>query len=170
MIKHLNSLITILEKANLHAQSKATDWFPAEKRMGDLLDSSLIFDQFPFVRQIQIATDNAKGGAARLAGIEVPVYEDNETSLEEVKARLQKTILFLESVKLEQIVGHEDISIVLPYHKDKYLTGFDYATQYLLPNFFFHLTTAYSILRKNGVDIGKSDFMGNVPFKDLPAE
>lgn len=167
MIKALKALSEILGKGLAHAETKSSDWMPTEKQMTALLNDRLVFDQFPLVKQIQIATDNAKGAAARLAEIEIPKFEDNETTVEELQARIAKTLEFLESIKPEQIIGKEDLKISLPYWKDKYLTGFEYVTQYLMANFYFHVTTAYSILRKNGVNVGKSDFSGGLPLKEI---
>jgi hypothetical protein len=163
VIKSLTALSGILDKAGAHAESKKT---PRTSFEGALLADRIIFDQFPLVRQVQVACDNAKGGAARLAQIDVPKHEDNEQTIGELKARINKTIAFLKTIKPEQIIGKEDIKVILPYFPDKHLTGFGYATQYLIPNFYFHVATAYAILRKNGVDIGKQDFLGELPLKD----
>ncbi|HVU75426.1 MAG TPA: DUF1993 domain-containing protein [Candidatus Paceibacterota bacterium] len=166
MAKHLRALDAILGKLSEHASTKASDWRPQSVHEEALLNDRLVFDQFDFKRQVQVACDNAKGGAARLAEIEIPSYEDNEKTVAELKARIEKTLAFIESIKPEQIIGKEGIKVTLPYWKDQHMTGFGYATEYLMPNFFFHLTTAYSILRKNGITIGKSDFMGSLPLQD----
>ena len=102
-----------------------------------------------------------------MAEIEIPKYEDDEKTIPELKARIEKTIAFLKSIAPEKITGKEGIKISLPYFPTKYITGFEYATEYLLPNFYFHIVTAYSILRKNGVDIGKKDYINGLPLKDL---
>jgi len=162
MIKALESLKSLLEKAEKHAAGKKTPRLDFEDA---LLQSRLVFDQFPLVRQIQIASDNAKSAAARLAEIEIPKYEDTEKTIAELKARLDKTIEFVKSIRPEQIVGKEGIKVSLPYWDGKHLTGFEYVTEQLIPNFYFHVTTAYSILRKNGLHIGKSDYLGNLPLK-----
>ncbi|MDO8552785.1 MAG: DUF1993 domain-containing protein [bacterium] len=167
MIKALSMLPKIMDKAIAHAESRGTERHPGSKHLASLLNDRLVFDQFHFIRQVQIACDNAKGGAARLAEVEIPVYEDNEKTVDELKARIEKTIAFLKTIKPEQIIGKEEIKITLPYWKNRYATGFEYATEYLLPNFYFHIVTAYSILRKNGVDIGKKDFINGLPLKDL---
>src|SRR3990167_7141771 len=130
-----------------------------------LLNDRLIFDQFPLANQIRIACDNAKGGAARLAEVEIPAFEDNEKTIAELQARIAKTLAFLKTIKPEQIIGKEGIKVSLSYWDGKSLTGFEYATQYLIPNFRFHVVTAYAILRKNGVPIGKSDYIGVLPLK-----
>ncbi len=167
MCKGLKALSDLLDKSVKHAETKATERQPGSKHMEALLNERLVFDQFNLLRQIQITCDQAKGGASRLAEIENPVHEDNEKNVEELKARIQKTIDFLKSIKPEQIIGKEEIQVTISYFPGKYFTGFEYATEYVIPNFYFHLTTAYSILRKNGVEIGKADFMGGLPLKDL---
>lgn len=166
MIKALRALSKILDKADAYAMSKASERHPAEKHKSALLNERLVFDQFNLTRQIQVACDNAKAGVGRLGGVDVPIFEDNEKIFEELKDRIEKTILFLETVKPEQIIGRENVRVTLPYHKDKHFTGFDYATEYLIPNFYFHVTTAYSILRKNGVPLGKADYMGKLSLKE----
>lgn len=165
MIKSLTALSGILDKLEKHATSKQLDWQPAKMQESALLNSHLISDQFPFIRQVQIACDNAKGGAARLAEIEIPKFEDTETTVAELKDRINKTIVFLKTITPEQVIGKEQIKISLPYWDGKSLLGFEYVTEYLMPNFYFHVATAYSILRKNGVAIGKSDYIGPLPLK-----
>lgn len=166
MAKALGALDKILDKIIEQSAAKATERRPASYFEEALLKDRLIFDQFPFVQQVQIACDNAKAGAARLAEVEVPKFEDNETMAAELKKRIEKTLAFLKTIKPVQIIGKENIKIFLPYFGGKYFTGFEYATEYLLPNFFFHVTTAYAILRKNGVQIGKADYIGGLPLKD----
>ncbi len=166
MIKALSALSGILDKLSSHAKGKQLEWHPAGMQEEALLSSRLISDQFPFIRQVQVACDNAKVAAARLAGIEIPKFEDNEKTVAELKARIDKTIAFVKTIKPEQIIGKDGIDISLPYWGGKHLTGFDYVTEYLMPNFYFHVTTAYAILRMNGVDIGKADYMGELPLKD----
>lgn len=154
VLKHmLNSLSTILTKAAEYAADKKIE-------PGVLINARLFPDMFPLVRQVQIATDQAKGGVARLAGIEIPKFEDNEASFDELQARISKTIEFLDSVDAQQIDGSEDRDIVLQLHEfTREFKGKDYLTYWVLPNFYFHVTTAYSILRHNGVEIGKKDFL-----------
>ncbi len=163
MRKALTALSGILDKLSAHAEGKQLEWHPAGMQEEALLQSRLISDQFPFVRQVQVACDNAKGCAARLAGIEIPKFEDAEKTVAELKARIDKTVAFLDSLKPEQIIGKEDARISLQYWGDKSMSAAEYVNFYLLPNFYFHVTTAYSILRKNGVDLGKSDYMGDLP-------
>ena len=149
----LNSLSTILTKAAEYVADKKIE-------PGVLINARLFPDMFPLVRQVQIATDQAKGGVARLAGIEIPKFEDNEASFDELQARISKTIEFLDSVDAQQIDGSEDRDIVLQLHEfTREFKGKDYLTYWVLPNFYFHVTTAYSILRHNGVEIGKKDFL-----------
>ncbi len=162
MLKALEALKGVLDKGKKHSDSKKLSWADFESA---LLSDRIIFDQFPLMKQVQVACDNAKGGAARLAEIEIPKFEDTEATIDELKARIDKTIAFVKTIKPEQIIGKEAIKVVLPYWEDKHMTGFDYVTQYLMPNFYFHATTAYTILRKNGVDVGKSDFAGGLPLK-----
>jgi hypothetical protein len=165
MMKSLDALKGLLIKLEGHANSKQQSWQEPNAQEKALLGSHLISDQFPLCRQIQIACDNAKGGAARLAQLEIPKHEDTETTVAELKERISKTHQFLESIKPEQVIGNDDLKISLPYWDGKSVTAFEYVAQYLLPNFYFHITTAYSILRKNGVGIGKSDYMGVLPLE-----
>lgn len=150
----LNSLAAILEKAAAHAASKKID--PAV-----FITARLFPDMFPLSRQVQIATDQAKGCAARLAGIDTPKFEDNETTFAELQARIAKTIAFLDSFTADQIDGSEGRDIVLQLHEKRLeFKGKDYLFNWVLPNFYFHVTTAYNILRHHGVEIGKKDFLG----------
>jgi len=165
MIKTLKNLSAILDKAEKHAHARGTERRPGAIHMEALLNDRLVFDQFDLKRQIQTACDNGKAGAARLAGLDAPSFKDEERSVAELKERIQKTVDFMQSIKAEQIMGQEERLVSLPYWQSK-MTGFGYATEYLMPNFYFHVSTAYSILRKNGVDIGKADYMGTLPFVD----
>lgn len=142
--------------------------FVAEKKITDsvLLGAFLAPDQFPFVKQIQIVSDSAKGTAAKLAGVEAPKMEDNETTLPELKTRIDKTIAFLDTLKAEQFEQSEEREIPIFYYPGKALTGLEYLNTMGLANFYFHLTTAYAILRHNGMNIGKADYMGAIPFHD----
>ena len=155
VLKHtLGSLAAILKKAAEHAVSKKID-------AGALINARLFPDMFPLGKQIQIATDQAKGSAARLAGIDIPMFQDNETTFDQLQARIAKTIAFLDSIKAQQIDGSEERDIMLQLHDDKLeFKGKGYLINWVLPNFYFHVTTAYSILRHNGVNIGKNDFLG----------
>ena len=156
IIRSLTNLRTILEKAAAHAEAKKID--PSV-----LVNARLYPDMFPLSRQVQIATDVAKGAVSRLAGLEPPKYEDNESTFPELVARLDKTIALLEACKPEQIDGSEDKTIALPMHdKTVTFTGTSYLHDFVLPNVYFHVTTVYAILRHNGVEIGKHDFLGNI--------
>src|SRR3989338_6068311 len=115
MMKALGALPKWMDKAVVHAKSKGTERHPGSKHLASLLNDRLVFDQFNFTRQVQVACDNAKGGAARLAEIEIPAYEDNEKTVDELKARIEKIIAFLKTIKPEQITGKEGIKISLPY-------------------------------------------------------
>lgn len=153
-IKMLNNLNAILDKASTWAQTKKID----EKY---LMTSRLAPDMLPFTKQIQIATDVVKGCAARLAGVDIPKYEDNEASFAELKARVSKTIAFLQTVTAQQIDGTEEKSIELKFGPNSFMfTGLDYLLTFANPNLYFHVTTAYAILRHNGLEIGKKDYLG----------
>jgi hypothetical protein len=129
---------------------------------GVLLHDSLASDMFPFVRQVQIACDNAKGATARLAGIEVPSFPDTESSLAELKNRIDATIAFISSVPEDAFADAENRMITLPYFPERYFTGGDYVREYAIPNFIFHVTTAYGLMRKAGAPIGKADFLNGL--------
>jgi hypothetical protein len=151
----LNSLSAIVDKAEAHATEKKID--PAA-----LLQARLFPDMFPFIRQVQIAADFAKGSAARLGGVEVPKYEDDEVSFADLKARIAKTVAFIDSVPQDGIEASAQRDITTGSgEKTKQWKGQVYLLHYALPHFFFHATTAYDILRHNGVDIGKKDFIGS---------
>lgn len=155
VLKHfLGNLSGLLDKAVIHADARKIDH-------DVLLNARLFPDMFPLTRQVQIASDQAKGAAARLAGVEVPKFEDDEASFSDLQARIAKTIAFLDTISPEQLQGSEDRDIVLAL-RDRTLEfkGQQYLLAWVLPNFYFHVTTAYAILRHNGVEIGKKDFLG----------
>jgi hypothetical protein len=156
IVRSLRNLRSILEKAVAYADAKKID--PSV-----LINARLYPDMFPLSRQVQIATDVAKGAISRLAGLEPPKYEDNESTFPELLARIDKTIALMESFKPEQIEGSEDRTITLPMH-DRTINfkGLPYLLDFVLPNIYFHVTTAYGILRHNGVEVGKKDFLGNI--------
>ena len=155
-LKALGNLSAILDKGAAFAAAKKIE--PAV-----LLGYRLAPDMLSLTRQVQIASDHAKRGTARLAGIEPPSYEDNETSFAELKARIDKTVAFINTVKPAQIDGSETREITLKLGGNaKTLSGQTYLLHNALPNFFFHVTTAYAILRHCGVEIGKSDFLGSL--------
>lgn len=151
----LQALNDVLAKAEAHATEKKIE-------PNALLQARLFPDMFQLVRQVQIAADFAKSVPARLAGVEVPPYEDNEQTFADLHARINKTLAFIDSLSATQIDGSEAAEIVLRpgTPKEKKLSGQTYLLGYGLPQFFFHVTTAYDILRHNGVEIGKRDFMG----------
>ncbi|KTC07577.1 hypothetical protein AO387_14745 [Pseudomonas syringae ICMP 11168] len=151
----LNALSDVLTKAEAYATEKKIQP-PA------LLQARLYPDMLPFTRQVQIAVDFAKGASARLAGVEIPQYDDTETTFAELQTLLAKTLAFIGSITPDQVDGKEGIEIVLRpgTEKEKRLNGQAYLLSYALPQFFFHVTTAYGLLRHNGVEIGKRDFMG----------
>jgi hypothetical protein len=150
----LSNLAAILEKGEQYADAKKV-----EHQV--LLNSRLFVDMYPLTRQVQIATDMSKGAGARLAAIEIPKYEDNETSFAELQARIAKTIAFLDSINPQQLEGAESREITITIRKaDIKFSGQDYLLKWVLPNVYFHVTTAYNILRHNGVELAKQDFLG----------
>ena len=150
----LGNLSAILDKAQAHCDAHKIDPLI-------LTGYRLYPDMFPFSRQIQIACDTAKGAVARLAGAEIPRHEDTERTFEELKARIAKTLDFVQSVKPERIQGSEEKEIVLAMRSgERRYTGLQYLLGHALPNFYFHVTTAYNILRHNGVALGKQDYIG----------
>jgi len=154
-INTLNNLTAILDKAAAHAEAK--------KIAPVTLTAFRLFpDMFPLTRQVQIACDAAKGAVARLAGVEVPKHEDTEQTFDELKARIAKTIDFIKTIKPAQIDGSEDKDIALRIAgKEVKFKGMQYLLGFAHPNFYFHVTTTYNILRHNGVEIGKTDYIGN---------
>ena len=159
-VKHLGGLRNILEKSKAHLAQTNGD----EKA---LLADQLYPDMFPLTKQVQIACDNAKGCTARLSGTENPKMEDTEQTLDELIARIDKTLAFVKSVPEASFAGAADRKVSLPYFEGTYFTGFDYAREYAIPNFFFHTVTAYDLIRKNGVPIGKADYMNGLSLKPL---
>lgn len=159
--------MTIKSLQNLKAMLGKAKAFADEKKIEEtvLLEARLTLDQYPFVKQVQIACDNAKGTAARLAGVESPKMEDNEKTLLELEGRIDKTITFVRSLTEAQFADSEERKVPIYFIPGKYLLGFEYVTEMALPNFYFHLTTAYSILRHHGLALGKADFIGSVDFK-----
>jgi uncharacterized protein len=156
----LNALSALLDKAEAYAQGKKID--PTA-----LLNARLFPDMFALTRQVQSACDQAKNGAARLAGIDPPRYEDNEKTIAELKARIAKTVAFVKTVDAKKIDESADREITFPLGATNkgHMKGADYLNHFVLPNFYFHLTTAYDILRHSGVEIGKRDFFGAIPMR-----
>ena len=155
MLKNLNA---ILAKTAGHADSKKIE-------MEVFLNSRLAPDQFNLIRQIQIATDSAKLCVSRLTGKEAPAHDDKEITYPQLKQRIEEVINYLSTVSAKDFAGAEAKHISQPRWEGKYLTGFEYVAQHAIPNVYFHITTAYSILRHNGVDIGKKDYLGEMPYK-----
>ncbi len=153
-IRTLENLSLILDKAAKHAETKKID-------PSIFTSARLAPDMLPLTRQIQIATDGVKGCAARLAGIEIPSYADTETTFPELKERIAKTITFLKSVPADKIDGSEEKAIEVKYgeHTRKFV-GQPYLLNFVIPNFYFHTSIAYAILRNQGVELGKMDFLG----------
>ncbi len=153
-IRTLQNLSAILAKGAAHCEARKID-------PNAFLSARLYPDMFPLSRQVQIASDTAKGAAARLAGIEIPKYEDNETTFAELQARLDKTVAFLKTIQPAQIDGKEDADIVLSFPTRTFeFKGQAYLTGWVLPNLYFHTTTAYGLLRHGGVELGKADYLG----------
>jgi hypothetical protein len=152
----LRNLKAILQKGVAHAESKKYE--PAL-----LVSTRLAADMLPLTRQVQIASDAAKGAAARLAGVDPPKFEDNEQTMADLIARVDKTIDYLQGFKPEQLDGSEDRTITIPTPRQTFaFPGLVFLRHWALPNFFFHVTTAYNLLRHNGVEIGKADYLGKV--------
>ncbi len=154
----LNALSGILDKGEAFAAAKKID-------ASVLLQTRLAPDMFPFVRQVQVANDIAKNGMARLAGVEPPKFEDNETSMEQLKSRLARTVAFLKSLDRSSIDASSDREIVFPIGpaKNGHMKGSDYLSVFVMPNVYFHIVAAYAILRECGADVGKMDYLGAIP-------
>ena len=151
----LGNLSNILDKAQAHVDAKKLD-------VASLTGYRLFLDMLPMTTQVLIACDTAKSVVARLAGLEIPVYEDTEKTLADLKARIAKTIAFIQSVSPGQIDGTEEKAIVTKRgDKETHYKGMQFLLGHAIPNFYFHVTTTYNILRHNGVEIGKRDFLGN---------
>ena len=151
----LGNLSNILDKAQAHVDARKIN-------AAVLPNDRLYPDMLPMTKQVQIACDTAKGVVARLAGIEIPVYQDDEETLAELKARVAKTIAFIQTIKPEQVDGSEDKEIVIKRgDKETRYKGMQFLLGHAVPNFYFHVTTAYNILRHNGVELGKRDYLGN---------
>jgi hypothetical protein len=156
----LNALAAVLDKAEAFVAAKKAD-------AATLLHGKLAPDMFDLTRQVQVATDQARRGAARLAGTEAPKVEDNETSLAQLKDRVLKTVAYIKTLDRKAIDASAEKEIVFPLGPEKkgHMKGDDYLNHFVLPNFYFHCATAYDILRHCGVEIGKQDFIGQIPLK-----
>lgn len=155
LVRAIRSLVAILGKGAAHAEASNID--PTV-----LINSRLYPDMFPLGKQVQIVSDVSRRGVARLAGVEAPALEDTETTFAELIDRLEKSIAYLETFSAEQLDGTEEKEITLPVGKGKTMTfeGWPYLSFFVLPNVYFHVTTAYDILRHNGVELGKRDYLG----------
>jgi hypothetical protein len=150
----LGSFSSVLAKAEAHAEEAGAD-------VNSYLELRLAPDMLPLTAQVRIATDMAKGGASRLAGAEIPKYEDDETTVEQLKARLAKTIAFLKSLDAAKFAGAEDREIHLKFPQAEFhFNGKDYLNNWVIPNVYFHITTGYDILRNKGIALSKQDFLG----------
>ncbi len=149
----MKALLSLLEKVKIQASEKGID-------DTTLLAYRLAPDMLPFARQIQIVSDNAKWMASRMAWVEAPKYEDNEKTLDELMARLEKTIAYIATFTEESFQNAKNAEARFPWYPGKKMVGEGYVFTYGLPNFFFHVVTAYDILRHNGFQIGKSDYIG----------
>jgi uncharacterized protein len=156
----LSALSALLDKAEAYAEAKRID--PTV-----LLNARLFPDMFAFTRQVQSACDQAKNGGARLAGVDPPRYEDNEKTIAELRTRIAKTVAFVKTLDTEMIDTAADREITFPLGPNNkgHMRGADYLNHFALPNFYFHLTTAYDILRHCGVEMGKRDFLGTIPMR-----
>jgi len=156
LTRGLTNLSAILDKAASFAAAKKID--------GTVLAQTRLFpDMHPLSRQVQIACDTAKGAAGRLAGVEVPKHEDTETTLPELKARIGKTLDFLKTVTAAKMAGDESRTIELKFPSGVWkFTALSYVNDFVLPNFYFHVSMVYALLRKSGVEIGKGDFLGAI--------
>ena len=158
-VQALKNLEPCLDKAERHAAAKHFD-------VGVLMASRLVPDMQPFVYQVQSACDYVKAAAAWLSGQKPPVHEDHERTVGEVRARIRKTVTFAESVREAQYAGAAERTVALSWMPGKVIRGEDYLMQVVAPNVFFHISMAYAILRHNGVDVGKRDFLGPMNFVD----
>lgn len=156
--KTLANLSAILDKAAAHADTKKYD-------SAVLMTSRLAPDQFHLIKQIQTACDTAKLCASRLSGKEAPKHEDNEQSLSDIRNRIQDVVTYLKTFSAKDFNEASDRKITQPRWESKWLTGTDYTLHHAIPNFYFHVTTAYAILRHNGVEVGKKDYLGALPFQ-----
>jgi hypothetical protein len=157
---NLTALSGVLDKAEAFAKAKKIE-------ESVLLRSRLVPDMFDLTRQIQVATDQARRGSARLADTEAPKVEDNETTIAQLKDRIAKTVAYINTLDRNAIDASAEREITFPLGPEKkgHMKGDDYLNHFMLPNFYFHCTAAYAILRHAGVDIGKRDFLGNIPLK-----
>jgi len=156
LTRGLANLSGLLDKAEAHAAAKKYD-------SAVLAQARLFPDMHPLVRQVQITCDTAKGAAARLAGVDVPKHEDTEVTFADLKARVAKTADFVKSISAAQLENAENRSIELKFPNGAWkFTAVGYLTDFVLPNFYFHISMVYALLRKNGIEIGKADYLGAI--------
>jgi len=158
--RSLEALNGLLAQAEKFAKERNFD-------ANSFLELRLAPDMFNLARQIQICTDISKGAIARLTGKQAPSFEDGKTTFEELRVRIGKTIEFIQSAKSEEFSGFEQKMITFPWYPGKGLEGLDYVTSFALPNFYFHLTTTYNLLRGHGVELGKAHYLGKMNWKDV---
>lgn len=156
--KMLQNLALILDKSAEYAKGREFD-------VEILASARLAPDQFNLIRQVQITCDTAKLCCSRLTGKDAPTFDDSEKTFAEIKARIEKTVSYLSTVTAKDFEGAGEKQISQPRWEGKYLTGAEYVEQHAIPNFYFHMTTVYSILRYNGVPVGKKDYLGAMPYK-----
>jgi hypothetical protein len=156
--KMLKNLDTILAKAVPFCEAKKIE-------VDVLLNSRLAPDQFNLIRQVQIACDSAKICVSKLTGKDAPVHDDKETTLAHLRTRITETLAFINSTSQADFAGAAEKKVSMPRWEGKYLMGHEYVTQHSIPNVYFHITVAYQILRHNGVEIGKKDYLGAMPYK-----
>jgi len=159
MKKMLQNLDKWIEAAVANAKSRGFD-------PNNLVQARLAPDQYPFVRQVQSSCDTAKFAAARLTGKEAPKHPDTETTIEELHARIRTVVAYLDTFSEKDFAGASERHVELPWAQGKWVPGNEYLNELQLPNFYFHVTTAYAILRHNGVPLGKTDYIGNVNLRD----
>ena len=157
LIRGLENLSKILDKAVAQAKSEDRD-------LNSLLEGRLAPDMFPFTRQVQVVSDTAKGCGARLTGTEPPSYPDEEKTFPELQQRIAKTVAYLKTLRPEQFEGADVRTVTLKFPNSSLsFSGRDYLTNFVLPNFYFHMTAAYAILRHDGINVGKMDYLGPPP-------
>ena len=160
--KMLNNLSEILDLGAAHAEAKKFDF-------NVLLQSRLAPDQFPLIRQVQMTCDTAKLGVSRMTGVTAPSHPDTETTLPELKARIASVIEWLNTVSPSDFAGTDERRVTQPRWEGKSLSATELGIHHVIPNFYFHLTTTYAILRHNGVDVGKKNYLGPMPFRAAEA-
>ena len=159
-VRSLEALNVIIDKAVVHSTEKNFD-------VNTFMNIKFAPDMFTFCKQVQIATDTAKGAVARLSGKSAPVFKDDETTIAQLQERIKNTIHFVNEFSNCDFTGYESKIVTFPWYAGKAMNGHDYLVTYAIPNFYFHVTTAYDLLRANGVTIGKADFLGNQPWTNV---